>query len=211
MVHIGLTGGIAAGKSAVASRLVELGAVLIDSDAIVRDLQRPGQPGLVAIAREFGPKMLAQTGELDRQALGELVFSDDGARERLNALIHPLVRQRSVETVQRAVAERGEDVVFVHDIPLLVETGQAGNFDKVLVVEAPRSERIRRMVETRGMSEQDAAARIDAQATDEQRRVAADHVFVNDGSEAELRSAVDEWWQRRVCALLPDQSTESQG
>ena len=196
MLHIALTGGIASGKSAVATRLVKNGAVLVDSDAIVRQLQEPAQPGLVAIAREFGPQMLAADGSLDRQALGELVFGDDGARARLNAVIHPLVRARSKELVAQAVQTHGQDVVIVHDIPLLVETGQAGDFDAVLVVEAPRQERIRRMVENRGMSAPDAAARIDAQATDEQRRNVADHVFLNDRSLKELEAAVDEWWAR---------------
>lgn len=196
MLHIALTGGIASGKSAVATRLVKNGAVLVDSDAIVRQLQEPAQPGLVAIAREFGPQMLAADGSLDRQALGELVFGDDQARARLNAVIHPLVRARSKELVAQAVQTHGQDVVIVHDIPLLVETGQAGDFDAVLVVEAPRQERIRRMVENRGMSAPDAAARIDAQATDEQRRNVADHVFLNDRSLEELEAAVDEWWAR---------------
>lgn len=196
MLHIALTGGIASGKSAVATRLVKNGAVLVDSDAIVRQLQEPAQPGLVAIAREFGPQMLAADGSLDRQALGELVFGDDQARARLNAVIHPLVRARSKELVAHAVQTHGQDVVIVHDIPLLVETGQAGDFDAVLVVEAPRQERIRRMVENRGMSAPDAAARIDAQATDEQRRNVADHVFLNDRSLEELEAAVDEWWAR---------------
>lgn len=195
-MHIGLTGGIAAGKSAVAARLKEHGAVVIDSDAIVRQLQAPAQPGLVAIAREFGPNMIAPSGELDRQALGTLIFDDDDARARLNAIIHPLVRQRSSELVQAAVAEKGQDVVIVHDIPLLVETGQADDFDPVLVVEAPREDRIHRMIDRRGMSQAEAVARIDAQATDEQRRAVADHVLVNDGSLADLEAAVDAWWHR---------------
>lgn len=196
MLHIALTGGIASGKSAVATRLVKNGAVLVDSDAIVRQLQEPAQAGLVAIAREFGPQMLAADGSLDRRALGELIFADDDARARLNAVIHPLVRARSKELVAQAVQTHGDDVVIVHDIPLLVETGQAGDFDVVLVVEAPRQERIRRMVENRGMSATDAAARIDAQATDEQRRAVADHVFVNDRSLEDLEAAVDQWWAR---------------
>ncbi|KAA9395001.1 dephospho-CoA kinase [Kocuria coralli] len=198
MMRIGLTGGIAAGKSVVAARLVDLGAVLIDSDAIVRQLQAPGQAGLEAIVAEFGPRMLTAAGDLDRQALGAVVFDDDAARARLNAVIHPLVRQQSTDLVQKTLAERGEDVVFVHDIPLLVETGQAGDFDLVLVVEAPRELRIQRMVQRRGMAEAEAAARIDAQATDAQRRVAADDLLINDGTTEELVDAVDEWWRRRV-------------
>lgn len=194
MLHIALTGGIASGKSAVAARLVANGAVLVDSDAIVRQLQEPAQPGLVAIAREFGPQVIAADGSLDRRALGELIFADDDARARLNAIIHPLVRARSKELVEAAVTEHGDDVVIVHDIPLLVETGQAEDFDMVLVVEASRQERIRRMVTNRGMSATDAAARLDAQATDDQRRAVADHVFVNDGSLDDLEAAVDQWW-----------------
>lgn len=196
MLHIALTGGIASGKSAVAARLVQHGAVLVDSDAIVRQLQEPAQPGLIAIAREFGPQMIAADGSLDRRALGELIFTDEDARARLNALIHPLVRARSKELVEKAVVEHGKDVVIVHDIPLLVETGQAGDFDVVIVVEAPRDERIRRMVENRAMAFHDASARIDAQATDEQRRAVADHVFVNDGSLSDLEAAVDQWWSQ---------------
>lgn len=198
MIHIGLTGGIAAGKSAVAQRLVHHGAFLIDSDAIVRELQGPAQAGLVAIAREFGPQMIAADGSLDRRALGDLVFNDDDARTRLNALIHPLVRERSKALVQAAEAESGEDTVIVHDIPLLVETGQAGDFDHVLVVEAPRAQRVSRMVELRGMTAVEAEARIDAQATDRQRRAAADQVFDNAGTLEDLESAVDDWWREIV-------------
>lgn len=196
MLHIALTGGIAAGKSVVAARLVNNGAVLVDSDAIVRKLQEPAQPGLVAIAREFGPHMIAADGSLNRKELGELIFSDDHARIRLNEIIHPLVRECSKELVQQAVAERGQDVVIVHDIPLLVETGQAHDFDVVLVVESPREERIRRMVENRGMTEDEALTRIDAQATDNQRRAVADHVFINNTSVEDLEAAVDAWWHQ---------------
>lgn len=201
MLHIGLTGGIAAGKSAVSARLVQHGAVLVDSDAIVRELQGTAQPGLIAIAREFGPQMIAADGSLDRKALAELIFEDKDARQRLNDIIHPLVRQRSVELVQEAAAKYGDGVVIVHDIPLLVETGQSKNFDRVLVVEAPYEQRLQRMIEFRGMSAEDAAARIDSQATDQERRAVADHVFINDGPLEELERDVDQWWSDNIGPL----------
>lgn len=198
MTMIGLTGGIASGKSTAARRLQDHGAVLIDADAVVRQLQAPGGAAIAPMVEAFGPGILDDVGALDRPALGRRIFSDPQAREQLNAIVHPLVRDRSLELVEQARAQKGPDAVIVRDIPLLVETGQADQMDLVLVIEAPRAQRIRRMVEDRGMSPEDAAARIDAQATDEQRRQAADDVVVNDGTVAELEAAVDEWWRRRI-------------
>ena len=186
--RIGLTGGIAAGKSTVARRLAEEhGALIIDADAIVRKLQEPGERGLETIVAEFGDDMLTADGTLDRARLGALVFNDEGARARLNAIIHPMVR----EEAQRIADSATPGQLIIEDIPLLVESGQAGRFDHVMVVEAPLMERVRRMVEDRGMHEDDAHARIKAQATDEQRREAATHLLVNHGSVDDLHKAVD--------------------
>lgn len=198
MTTIGLTGGIASGKSTAARRLVELGAVLIDADAVVRELQAPGGAALAPMAEAFGEGILGTDGSLDRPALGRIVFGDDEARNRLNAIVHPLVRTRSRQLEERARQRHGQATVIVRDIPLLVETGQAAEMDLVLVIEAPREQRIRRMIGDRGMSAADAAARIDAQATDAQRRAVADDVLVNDGTREQLRAAVDEWWARRL-------------
>lgn len=198
MTMIGLTGGIASGKSTAAQRLVEHGAVLIDADAVVRELQAPGGAAIAPMLEAFGPEILQADGSLDRPALGQHVFADPAARQRLNAIIHPLVRERSEQLVEQARAQRGPEAVIVRDIPLLVETGHAGQMDLVLVIEAPRAQRIRRMVQDRGMSAEDAAARIDAQASDEQRRAVADDVLVNDGTREQLLTQVDAWWSRRI-------------
>ncbi|GAA1751711.1 dephospho-CoA kinase [Kocuria aegyptia] len=194
MLTIGLTGGIASGKSTVSRRLMELGATVIDADAIARALQEPGRPGLDGIVEEFGPSVLTPGGRLDRAALGARVFADPGARSRLNAVIHPLVRAEA----ERLAAAAGEDAVLVEDIPLLVETGQHGRFDLVLTVQAPVEERVRRMVEDRGMTEADARARIAAQARDEERAAVSSTVLVNDGSVQQLLDRVDAWWEWHV-------------
>jgi dephospho-CoA kinase len=194
MLTIGLTGGIASGKSTVSRRLAELGATVVDADAIARALQEPGQPGLAGIVAEFGPGVLTAEGRLDRPALGALVFADPDTRARLNAVVHPLVRREA----ERLAAAAGEDAVLVEDIPLLVETGQHGRFDLVLTVQAPERERVRRMVEDRGMAEADARARIAAQATDDQRAAVSSTVLVNDGTVEDLRERVDAWWAAEV-------------
>lgn len=202
MLDVGLTGGIAAGKSAVAARLVDLGAVLIDADAIARRVVEPGTTGLEQIVEAFGPRMLDAEGRLDRPRLGQLVFADPQARELLNGIVHPLVRAEAARIRAQAAADEGTGapVILVQDIPLLVETGQAGSFDVVVTVWAPRAERIRRMVADRGMDAGDAAARMDAQATDEERAAVSDAVLQNGGTTAELLAAVDELWETR---LLP--------
>lgn len=194
MLIIGLTGGIASGKSTVSRRLMELGATVIDADAIARALQEPGRPGLEGIVQEFGPSVLTPHGRLDRAALGARVFADPEARSRLNAIIHPLVRAEA----ERLAVAAGEDAVLVEDIPLLVETGQHGRFDLVLTVQAPVEERVRRMAEDRGMTEADARARIAAQATDEERAAVSSTVLVNDGSVQRLLDRVDAWWEWHV-------------
>ena len=194
-LHVGLTGGIAAGKSAVAAELERCGALLVDSDALARLVLEPGTEGLAAVREAFGDRVIAADGSLDRAALASIVFADAGQRERLNRIVHPRVRRMAREIV----AQAGPDVVVVQDVPLLVETGQAEAFDLVLVVQAPREERIRRMVEGRGMSVEDAEARIAAQATDEQRAAVADVVIVNDGDLERLRELTRTvWWGMAV-------------
>lgn len=194
MLNVGLTGGIAAGKSAVARMLVDRGAVLIDADAIARAVVAPGTPGLEAVVAAFGPGILGPDGSLDRPALGALVFADAAAREELNSIVHPLVRAEAARLRAAAPA----DAVIVQDIPLLVETGQGKDFDVVLVVAAPLAERLRRMVQDRGMAEADALARIAAQATDEQRAALADAVINNSGTLEQLHQRVNEIWETRI-------------
>jgi len=193
-VHIGLTGGIGAGKTAVARRFVELGALVVDADTLAREVVAAGTPGLDAVVGEFGPGVLRPDGELDRPALGRLVFGDEQARGRLNAIVHPLVRHRAAELI--AAAPAGS--VIVQDVPLLVETGQADRFDLVVVVEAPAVLRAERLARERGMSADESRSRMAAQASDEQRRAVADVVLVNDGSPEELRAQVDRVWRERV-------------
>lgn len=194
MLKIGLTGGIAAGKSTVAARLVERGAVLIDADRLAREVLAPGTVGLDQVVEAFGSDLIAHDGGLDRRALAAIVFDDDSHRERLNAIVHPLVRQEA----ERRITEAGEEAIIVQDIPLLVETGQGANFHLVLVVEAPPEQRIERMVQQRGMATAEALARIRAQANDAQRRAAADVVLLNQGAQGALETAVDDLWSRRL-------------
>lgn len=192
MKHVGLTGGVASGKSAVAAKFAELGAVVIDADALARDVVAPGTPGLAAIKDSFGAGILLPDGSLDRKALGAIVFSDEPQRLKLNAIVHPLVRQAAMELREKAPAE----ALVVEDIPLLVESGQAEDFDAVIVVQAPHEERIRRMVEDRGWSVQEARSRMAAQATDEQRAAVADHVLENSGTLEDLQGRVAALYQQ---------------
>ncbi|MFF7631690.1 dephospho-CoA kinase [Kitasatospora sp. NPDC008050] len=192
MRKIGLTGGIGAGKSAVAKLLVAHGAVLVDSDRIAREVVAPGTPGLAAVVAEFGSGVLGPDGALDRPALGAVVFADPERLAALNAIVHPLVRARSAEL--EAAAE--PDAVVVHDVPLLAENGLQGLFDQVVVVDADEQVRLARLVELRGMAEQEARARMAAQATREQRLAVADLVVENNGTEAELAERVTALWQR---------------
>ena len=188
MIHVGLTGGIASGKSAVAAQLLKLGAVVIDADAIARQVVEPGTPALEQIGLAFGSQVLAEDGSLDRAALAAVVFADAGEREKLNAIVHPAVRAEAERLRAAAVADGAE--VVVEDIPLLVESDQHQRFDKVLVVQAPHDERIRRMMEDRGWDRAEAVARMAAQATDEQRAAVADVVIHNDGSIEQLNEKV---------------------
>ncbi len=191
MLRIGLTGGIASGKSVVTARLAELGAVVVDADALAREVVEPGTPGLAAIRDAFGDGVIMPDGSLDRSALGAIVFADEGRRRTLNGIVHPLVRSAAAAIVAAAPA----DAVVVQDIPLLVETGQQHDFDLVVVVDAPDDVRVARMVELRGMSENEARARIAAQAGREERNAAADVILENTGSLAELLEQVDALWE----------------
>ncbi|MBO3093552.1 dephospho-CoA kinase [Cellulomonas dongxiuzhuiae] len=195
MQRIGLTGGIAAGKSVAARRFGQLGAVVIDADVLAREAVAPGSAGLAEVAAAFGPAVLDADGALDRPALARVVFSDAGARARLDAIVHPVVRRLSAEREAAAVALDAGAVV-VHDIPLLVETGQVENFHVVVVVHAPAVLRVERLVRLRGMTRDDAEARVAAQARDEDRLAAADVVLDGAGSDADLVRQVDELWAR---------------
>jgi dephospho-CoA kinase len=185
-VRVGLTGGVASGKSTVSAILAELGAVVIDADALAREVVERGTPGLDAVVAEFGPGLVTADGDLDRPAMGRLVFADEDARKRLEAIVHPLVFERILALEEAAT---GADLV-VHDIPLLAESGRAATFDAVIVVDAPRDVQVARMVRDRGWSEVEAVARIEAQASREDRLAVATHVIDNTGTLAELRERV---------------------
>ncbi|MEV7662352.1 dephospho-CoA kinase [Paenarthrobacter sp. NPDC089316] len=194
MLKIGLTGGIASGKSLVSSRLQELGALLIDADLIARQVVEPGTPGLEQVVEAFGPGILDPDGRLDRPKLGSIVFRDPGQREVLNGIVHPLVRRAAAAIMESA----GPGDIVVQDIPLLVETGQGSNFHLVLVVDAPDDLRLQRMVGLRGMTPEDARSRMAAQAARAERNAAADIILDNSGSRQDLLSAVDVLWEQRL-------------
>lgn len=203
MLRIGLTGGIAAGKSTVAAMLRERGAVVIDHDEIAREVVAPGTLGLDRVVERFGEGVLAPDGSLDRAALGHIVFNDLQARADLGALLHPEIARVSAEREAMVVAADG-DALVVHDIPLLVETGQGEAHHIVVVVHAPADLRIRRLVEERGSSLPDARRRIAAQATDEERAAAADVLIDGAGSVDDLRAQVDELWDRLQAELAEE-------
>jgi dephospho-CoA kinase len=191
---VGLTGGVASGKSTVSAILEELGAVVIDADQLAREVVAPGTEGLQQVVAEFGPGILTPGGELDRPALGAIVFADEDARRRLEAIVHPLVRARGREL--EAAAPEG--ALVVHDIPLLAETGQAAKFDAVIVVDAPVETQVERMLSQRGWTRADAESRIAAQATREQRRAVATYVIDNTGTVEDLRDRVTEVFEELV-------------
>jgi dephospho-CoA kinase len=198
-MRVGLTGGVASGKSTVAAMLTELGAVVIDADALAREVVAKGTPGLAAVVEEFGEELLGPDGELDRPAMGRLVFADEAARRRLEAIVHPLVFERIVELEEQAPP----DAVVVHDIPLLAENGRGGDFDAVIVVDAPRELQLERMLRDRGWSEDDASSRIAAQASREDRLAIATHVVENTGTREDLRRRVAEVFAEVVSAGTP--------
>ena len=194
MLKIGLTGGIASGKSVVAARLQERGAVLVDADALAREVVEPGTEGLQRIVAEFGEEMLDGGGRLDRPRLGEAVFGNPERLAALNAIVHPLVRARAAAITAAAP----KDAVVVQDIPLLVETGQGSAFHLVVVVDAPDDVRLQRMVEHRGMTGEAARSRMAAQAPRDVRLAAADVVLDNSGNVADLLDQVDRLWDGRL-------------
>ena len=187
-MRVGLTGGVASGKSTVSAILADLGAVVIDADLLAREVVAPGTEGLAAVVEEFGPGVLTADGALDRPKVGALVFADPERRRALEAIIHPRVRAMAAEL--EAAAPPG--AVVVHDIPLLAETGQAAGFDAVVVVDVPDDVQVDRMVRLRGLSEEDARARIAAQASREERLAVATYVVENTGTREDLRQRVTE-------------------
>lgn len=195
MLKVGLTGGIGAGKSEVSRLLAECGAVIVDADRIAREVVEPGTPGLAAVVAEFGEDVLAADGSLDRPRLGAVVFADPDRLAALNAVVHPLVGERSAE-LERQAAQADSDAVVVHDVPLLTENKLAPLYDKVVVVDASPRTQLDRLVRQRGMTEEEGRARMAAQATREQRLEIADIVIDNDGPLEELAPRVREVWTR---------------
>ena len=190
MIKVGLTGGIGSGKTEVARLLAEHGAVVVDADALAREALAPGSPGSAAVVEEFGPEVLAADGSIDRARLGRLVFADAAGRAALEAIVHPYVGRRSAELMAAAPA----DAVVVYDVPLLVEKGLQDGFEVVVVVDAADETRLRRLVDVRGMPDQDARERMAAQASHDERLAVADHVLPNDGDLAQLAEQVSRLW-----------------
>jgi dephospho-CoA kinase len=193
MLLVGLTGGIASGKSVVAARLGELGAVVIDADAIAREVVEPGTPALARIAAEFGPAVIAADGSLDRPALGAIVFGDPAKLAILNGITHPAVRELSHRRFDEA-GDADPEAVVVYDVPLLTEARGKDEFDTVVVVSAPEETRIERMIAHRGMTREDAQRRIRAQVPEEQRLALADHVIESGGTLDETLAQADALW-----------------
>lgn len=191
MLKVGLTGGIGSGKSEVSARLDERGAVVIDADKIAREVVEPGTPGLAAVVAEFGEEVLLPSGALDREKVGRIVFADADRLAALNAIVHPLVGERMQELMDAAPA----DAIVVYDVPLLAENGLAGMYDVVVVVDAPEETQVDRLTSRRGMTEEDARARMANQATRERRRAVATHVIDNSGTLDDLKSQVDALWE----------------
>jgi dephospho-CoA kinase len=193
-MRVGLTGGVASGKTTVSALLRELGAIVIDADALAREVVEPGTPGLEAVAAEFGPEVVGADGRLDRARLGGIVFADPSRRAALEAVIHPLVRARARELESRAPA----GALVVHDIPLLVESGQAPGFDAVVVVDVPEDLQVARAVSERSWSEEEARSRMAAQASRAERLAVATHVVDNSGTLEDLRQRVTEVFEELV-------------
>ncbi|MFC0042025.1 dephospho-CoA kinase [Actinomadura rayongensis] len=190
MLTVGLTGGIGSGKSEVSARLAAHGAVVVDADRIAREVVEPGTPGLAAVVAEFGDDVLLPDGGMDREKVGSIVFADPDRLKALNAIVHPLVAERSQQIMDAAPP----DAIVVYDVPLLVENDLGALYDVVVVVDAPVETQLERLTGRRGMTEEAARARIAAQATREQRRAAADVVLDNSGPLDALHAAVDALW-----------------
>ena len=203
MLRVGLTGGIGSGKSEVSRRLAARGAVIIDADVAAREVVAPGTPGLAQIAEAFGPGVLGPDGALDRERLGAIVFHDPALRAKLNAIVHPLVRDW-MGAVERAAADAAHSgLIVVHDVPLLAESGLADGFDLVIVVDVPPELQVERLVSERGMTPDQARARMTAQASREQRLAIAGVIIDNSGSLDDLDRRVAEVWaflQRQAAA-----------
>lgn len=195
MYLIGLTGGIASGKSTIARRLAEHGAIIIDADIVSREVVAPGSPALASIALEFGEDMIDSEGTLNRAKLGALVFSDAEKLEKLNAIMHPAVKTRSAEVLAKASADN-PDSVIVYDVPLLVEADIARNYDEIIVASAPEETRIKRMIQLRGLTDEEAKARIGAQASEAKRLAIADVVIDTGGNLQHTLEQVDALWDR---------------
>jgi dephospho-CoA kinase len=195
MVRVGLTGGIASGKSLVAEALAGLGAVIIDADVLAREVVEPGTPGLTAVVERFGPEVL-DGDRLDRPALGTIVFADPQARRDLERIIHPAVRARAAELERQAPP----DAVVVHVIPLLVETGQSEDFDVVVVVEVDHQTQLARLMQRSGLTAGEAGSRIEAQASAEARRAVADIVVDNSGTVTQLEEQMPDLMARLLTA-----------
>ena len=196
MLTVGLTGGIGSGKSAVSALLVSYGAALVDADKVAREVVEPGTAGLAAVVEEFGRDVLRPDGTLDREALGKRVFADKEALARLNAIVHPRVGERTADLM--AAAEAGGAKVLVHDVPLLVENGLAPLYAEVVVVAASPRTQLDRLVRLRGMTPDDARARISAQAPLDDKLAVATHVISNDGPLEELEPQVRAVWEALV-------------
>ena len=186
-MRVGLTGGIASGKSTVSAILAELGAVIIDGDKLAREVVERGQPGLDQVVAAFGPEILTADGDMDRAKVGQIVFNDEAKRKVLEGIVHPLVFERYAALE----ASAPKDGLVVHDIPLLAESGRADTFDAVIVVETPAEVQVERMLRDRGWTQADAESRIAAQATPQQRRAIATHLIVNAGTRDDLRARVE--------------------
>jgi dephospho-CoA kinase len=197
MLRVGLTGGIGSGKSTVAQRFSALGAVVIDADVLAREVVAPDSPGLTAIVERFGEGVLDDEGGLNRPALGAIVFADGRARRDLEGITHPLIARRTAELVAAAP----DDAIIVHDVPLLVEKHYGPGYHLVVVVGADAATRVKRLMHTRGMTEADARSRIASQATDQERRDAADVWLDNEGHKDDLIAAVDALWHDRLVAF----------
>lgn len=205
MVRVGLTGGIGAGKSAVARRLVARGAALVDADVAAREVVAPGTPGLAKIAAVFGDGVLTADGALDRERLAAIVFTDPARRAELNAIVHPLVGEWMAAAEHAAITSSGPDTVVVHDVPLLTENKLADRYDLVIVVDVPPDVQLARLVAERGMPEEQARERMATQAARQDRLAIADIVVDNSGTLADLDRQVDEvWHELRNRASTPE-------